>query len=250
MAFCELKIFSESLGVETTVNVIIPQKLNMNGEKHKCLYLLHGLSDDHSIWMRRTSIERYASQYGICIVMPFGSKSFYTDMKYGEKYYTYISEELTKLIQSFFNVSDKRENNYIAGLSMGGYGALKIALRNRNRFSAVAGLSSVTDIVSYSINSKELMTAIFGEELIIPDEENLFKLVENTTDPKPRIFIGVGTEDHLYDQNCRLRDEIKKYNYDLTYRESQGSHSWDFWDEYIKYVLEWLFNTDNELEGK
>ena len=72
MAFCELKLFSESLGIETTVNVIIPQKLKMNGEKHKCLYLLHGLSDDHSIWMRRTSIERYASQYGICVVMPFG----------------------------------------------------------------------------------------------------------------------------------------------------------------------------------
>ena len=99
MAFCEVHIFSEALGVQTTVNVVIPQRSTAgeigiggksNTEKYKCLYLLHGLSDDHTIWLRRTSIERYAQEYGICVVMPFGGRSFYTDMQYGEKYYTYI----------------------------------------------------------------------------------------------------------------------------------------------------------------
>lgn len=81
--------------------------------------MAHGLSDDHSIWLRRTSIERYAAQYGICVVMPCGDKSFYTDMKYGNRYYTYFAKELPGIVREFFHVSDKREDNYIAGLSMG-----------------------------------------------------------------------------------------------------------------------------------
>ena len=89
MALCEIRLYSEALGMQTTVNVVIPQKntageIGVNGkadrEKYKCLYLLHGLSDDHSIWLRRTSIERYAQKYGICVVMPCAGRSFYTDM--------------------------------------------------------------------------------------------------------------------------------------------------------------------------
>ncbi len=253
MAFCEMHLFSESLGVQTTVNVVIPQK-HTGGEigvsnkaskgKYKCLYLLHGLSDDHSIWLRRTSIERYAQEYGICVVMPFGGRSFYTDMKYGEKYYTYISKELPRLMQDFFNVSDKREDNYIAGLSMGGYGALKIALKNCDCFCAAAGLSSAADIVKRSQGIGQILKPIFGEDLKIPDSENLFKLAEKQNDNplKPRIYMAVGTEDFLYEDNCKLKEKFQSLNYDYTYKESAGTHSWEFWDEYIQYVLKWMFD--------
>ena len=155
MAFMDFKFFSESLGMQTEVYVVMTQRSSAGeigienkaeAKKYKCLYLLHGLSDDHTIWLRRTSIERYATEYGICVVMPCGHRSFYTDMKYGGKYYTYIAKELPRVIREFFNVSDKREDNYIAGLSMGGYGALKIGLREHGSFCAAAGLSSVADI--------------------------------------------------------------------------------------------------------
>ena len=101
MAFMNLKFYSEALGMQTEVYIVIPQKstageigveTNAKADRYKCLYLLHGLSDDHSIWLRRTSIERYASEYGICVVMPAAARSFYTDMKYGQKYYTYIAK--------------------------------------------------------------------------------------------------------------------------------------------------------------
>ncbi|MBQ4518957.1 MAG: esterase family protein [Clostridia bacterium] len=252
MAFFEMHIYSESLGVQTTVNVIVPQQSNsgeigvataVEKKQYPCLYLLHGLSDDHSIWLRRTSIERYAQKYGICVVMPFGGRSFYTDMKYGEKYYTYIAEELPRLMQEFFPVSGKREDNYIAGLSMGGYGALKIALRNCEKFCAAAGISSVADIEKGKERFRNALIPAFGEELVIPKEENLFTLAEekNSHPQKPRIFMGVGTDDFLYEDNCRLRDAFQKLDYDYTYRESDGIHSWEFWDEYIQYVLEWMF---------
>lgn len=252
MAWSELHIFSEALGMQTTVNVIIPQRStggeigvtnNAGAEKYKCLYLLHGLSDDQSIWHRRTSIERYAQDYGICVVMPCGGRSFYTDMKYGEKYYTYIAKELPRIIQEFFNVSDKREDNFIAGLSMGGYGALKIGMRECEQFCAAAGLSSVADIVGRAETFKDVYVPVFGEELIIPDSENLFEIAEQTDkNPlKPRIFMGVGTEDFLYDGNQRLKEKFEALSFDYTYRESEGTHSWEFWDEYIQYVLKWMF---------
>ena len=250
MALIELKFFSENLGMQTETVVIIPQK-STNGEigikgksldgKYKCLYLLHGLSDDQTIWQRRTSIERYVADYGICVVMPCGGRSFYTDMKYGGKYFTYITEELPKIISEFFNVSDKREDRYIAGLSMGGYGALKAALKNPEKYCAVAGLSSVADIKCGMFD--EVLMPVFGEKLNIPDDEDLFFLAKNVNENslKPRVFMGVGTEDFLYDQNSRLKEHFEALDYDYTYRESAGVHCWDLWDEYIKYVLEWMF---------
>lgn len=250
MALIELKFYSQMLGMQTEAYVVVPQK-STNGEigikgksdvdEYKCLYLLHGLSDDHSIWLRRTSIERYAAEYGICVVMPCGGKSFYTDMKYGMKYFSYITEELPRVISEFLKVSTKREDRYIAGLSMGGYGALKAALRRPDLYSAAAGMSSVADIKVR--NFDEVLVPVFGEEINIPDEEDLFYLAEKTNnDPmKPRIFMGVGTEDFLYDSNVKLKEKFEQLDYDFTYRESQGTHCWEFWDEYIQHVLKWMF---------
>ena len=125
MAFLELNVYSEALGMQTQVYVCMPQKNNRgeigigNAEtdKPKCLYLLHGLSDDHTIWLRRTSIDRYAQNNGLCVIMPDGARSFYTDMRHGGKYYTYISEELPRILSGLLNISTKKEDTFIAGLS-------------------------------------------------------------------------------------------------------------------------------------
>lgn len=240
MAFIDLKIYSEELGMKTGVYVIIPERRKA-GEVLKTLYLLHGLSDDHTTWMRRTSIERYAEKYGICVVMPFAGKSFYCDMKYGMNYYTYIAKELPEIMKTLFGLSDERENNFAAGLSMGGYGALKLALREKGRFCAAAGLSAGCDIATRK--SKSYYPSVFGSEEA-PKEDNLFELASAGSDDeiKPRIYLGVGTEDFLYEENQRFKAHLLKLGYDLTYRESHGTHNWDFWDEYIKYVLEWMFD--------
>lgn len=251
MAFIELNIFSEALGTQQQVYVVIPQP-STNGEigiknkgqteKFKTLYLLHGLSDNHSIWLRRTAIERYAQEAGLCVVMPFGDRSFYTDMKYGGKYYTYIAKELPRIIDDMFNVSAKREDRFIAGLSMGGYGALKIGMRECDTFSAVAGLSSAADIKAVKDRFLQDMINIFGEDLYIPDDEDLFEIAKkcNESPNRPRIYMGIGTEDYLYEVNQPLRKLFESLDFDFTYRESPGTHSWEFWDEYIQYVIKWI----------
>ncbi len=249
MALVNVNLYSEALGMQTTVKVIIPQK-STAGEigitnkskigKYKCLYLLHGLSDDHTIWMRRTSIERYAAQYGICVVMPCGAKSFYTDMKYGMKYYTYIAKELPMLMEDMFNISDKREDRYIGGLSMGGYGAMKIALKEQGKYSAAFGLSSVADINNSNFDA--VLLPVFGGE--ISDSDDLFELTiaHSTDEIKPRIYMTVGTEDFMYEDNVRLSEHIKKLNYNYTYIETDGAHSWELWDRTIQDALTWMFN--------
>lgn len=251
MALSELHFFSEALHMQTSVYVVIPQRKSSGeigvsngakGEKYPCLYLLHGLSDDYTIWLRRTSIERYAQEYGICVVMPSGDRSFYTDMKYGGQYYTYIAKELPRVIQEFFNVSDRREDNFVAGLSMGGYGALKIGMRECDRFCAAAGLSSVADIGERVKFFRDAAVPIFGEDLIVPPEDDLLQLArkQNSNPNKPRIFMAVGTEDFLYEDNQKLRTLYEELNYDYTYRETPGAHTWDFWDTQIQNVLKWM----------
>lgn len=254
MAYIQLHVFSPALGMQTEVAVIIPQKdttgeigigNQANDHQYKTLYLLHGLSDDHSIWLRRSSIERYATEYGICVVMPFGGRSFYMNQKNGENYYTYISKELPALMSEFFRVSNKREDRYIAGLSMGGYGALKIALKNSNSFCMAAGLSSVANIRNEMW--KEHLENMIGKENYLPDDEDLFALttaMENSP-TKPKLYMCCGTEDFLYADNVALRDHIQKLNFDYTYEEEPGVHCWEYWDKKIQRVLAWMFKENN-----
>lgn len=131
MALLRCNFFSDVLGMSMSMTVILPQKtrnqIGMAGaaptDRHPCLYLLHGLSDDDTIWSRRTSIERYVAPLGLAVIMPNVHRGFYTDMAHGYRYWTYISEEIPALAQSFFHISDRREDTFVAGLSMGGYGA-------------------------------------------------------------------------------------------------------------------------------
>ena len=249
MAFIELNIFSNTMQMQQPVYVVMPQITNPQS-KPKCLYLLHGLSDNHATWMRNTSIERYAQKYNLCVVMPFGNKSFYTDMKHGEKYFTYVAIELPKIIENMFNVSDKREDRFIAGNSMGGYGALKIAMRECDRFSAAIGLSSAVDVASRNLishaNCDLILENVFGHPLSIPDNEDLFKLAEkcSKSDNMPQIYMAVGTEDYLYGDNQRFKEKLSSLGVDYTYEEGEGGHSWAFWDKYISRALDWL------LKGK
>lgn len=254
MALIEIKFASEVLGMQTSINVIVPQRSagseigidhTAKDEKYKTLLLLHGLSDDNSIWLRRTSIERYATELGIAVVMPSAERSFYTDMKYGDRYYTYISREVPRISREFLPLSEKREDNFVMGNSMGGYGAMKIAMKNPNSFSAAAGLSSVADIEGSMSRYPNLRRVIFGEDEI-PVDENLFDIAQSTSgnEIKPRILMIEGTRDFMYDANIRLKEKFESLDYDYQYMEAPGGHTWAFWDKYTLYALKWLLQIE------
>ena len=250
MIFNEIHFISGALGMHTSALVLLPDypgfaKYGSDGKSFKALYLLHGLSDDETIWMRRTSLERYAENRGLAIIMPRGDRSFYCDLDNGTRYFEYIARDLPAMVTSHFRVSDLREDNYAAGLSMGGYGALKLALRAPERFSAAAALSAVTD---WPESLQTVVPGVMGNNYVCPPEDDLYYLADELkrrrdsgdfTAPT-RFFIGCGTEDVLLPQSKAFTVKLADDGWNVVYRESAGCHSWEFWDEYIQYVLEWL----------
>ena len=139
----------------TAITVILPTPEQENepiAKDMKVLYLLHGMYGDESSWIRYSNVERYAKDLGgnMAIVMPGVGNSFYQDMVHGERFYTYMTEELPKFIQGLFPVSKKREDTYIAGLSMGGYGAFFLALSRPDLYSAAASFSGAVDIAFHA----------------------------------------------------------------------------------------------------
>ena len=255
MALFHVNFFSEALSMCMSMDVILPEqttaqigmKGGASGKPYKTLYLLHGMSDDHTIWQRRTSIERYVSELGIAVVMPTVHLAWYTDMAQGNRYWTFISDELPKKCRSFFaNMSDKREDNFAAGLSMGGYGAFKLGLCASDSFCAVASLSGGLDVVDTCTKNSDnpIWQQIFGPADQVKGSENdLFAAAERlkaSGKPLPKMYQWCGTEDFLYEQNVRMRDHLLSLGYDLTYEESAGDHAWNYWDEKIQTVLRWL----------
>ena len=252
MAFIRIDFMSEVLGRQTSIDVIIPQKRTSgeigigngsNREKYKTLLLLHGLSDNSTIWARRTSIDRYATEKGIAVIMPSGDRSFYTNMRYGDKYADFIGQEVLKVAREYLPLSEKREDTFVAGNSMGGYGAMKMALKFPETFVAAAGLSSVADVKSFMKEyTPDLGKVIFGEE--VPASEDLFALTTaNEKNPlRPRLYMIEGLGDFMLEDNRRLQAHIKALDYDFTYEEYEGVHDWAFWDTYIQKVLNWMFD--------
>lgn len=259
MALLHVNFFSDVLGMSVNMDVILPQQtisqIGMAGRrrtgKYPTLYLLHGMSDDHTIWQRRTSIERYVSDLGIAVVMPTTHLGFYTDTAYGMRYFTFISEELPAICRDFFpNMSDKREDTLAAGLSMGGYGAWKLALAASDTFGAGASLSGALDMARHDRIQQELTTdrrcfwdGIFGDTGHMAGTKNdllyLAETLKASGKPLPRLYAWCGTEDFLYENNKDAWAAVRALGYDLSSHESAGDHQWRYWDEHIVNVLKW-----------
>ncbi|GAA3404523.1 alpha/beta hydrolase family protein [Paenibacillus hodogayensis] len=244
MAFIQCNFSSRTLQVGVSVNVLLPDPKPDQPEDYKypTVYLLHGLSDDHTAWMRWTSLERYARNKEVAIVMPAVNRSFYTDMVGGYPYWTFVSEELLDVTRAMFPLSRKREETFAAGLSMGGYGAFKLALRRPDLFAAAASLSGALDIANKPNWGRDF-AYIFGEGSTVPPEDDLLKLAEQVAageGPKPKLFQACGTEDFLYEANQAFLQHARSLKLDLHYEEGPGNHNWEYWDKYIGRVLDWL----------
>ena len=247
MALLEVNFDSQVLGLSLGANVILPEHPEAGKEPPAVLYLLHGLSDDHTIWSRRTAIERYAAKYNLAVVMPDAYKSFYCDMRHGSDYWTFFSEELPALIRRWFKVSGDPAKTFVAGLSMGGYGAFKLALGCPGQYAAAASLSGSLDLAHHIHDEWDecrlrTFNAVFGDMENIPGSGNdliaQVKALESV--PDTEFYVACGTEDFLYADSVNFRDAAAEKGLHLTYEEPGGDHTWSFWDTYIQRVLEWL----------
>ena len=260
MAIIEVNFISKCLMRTVTFNAIIPvdkfgpQAENAEQKPLKTLYLLHGIFGNYTDWVNGTRIQAWAEANDLAVIMPSGENRFYLDdEKSGELYGEFIGKELVEFTRKLFPLSDKREDTFIAGLSMGGYGAIRNGLKYAENFGCVIGLSAalVHDTWKDADNSAPIFTfrrnyyeAIFGEYDKVKGSDKdpkalLLKLKEEGR-PVPKMYLCCGTEDGLVTAHREFRDFLNENGVDLTYVEGPGKHDWVFWDTYIKKVLDWL----------
>ena len=252
MAFLEIEYNSKVLEMERHVNVIYPDASEIDpalveDKDIPVLYLLHGMGGNENSWRKRTNIERLLRHTNLIVVMPSTDLAWYTNTNYGHRYYDAIVKELPEVLQRFFpNMSRKREKTFIAGLSMGGYGAYKIALRT-NRFSYAASFSGAlglgidgTSLDDLPGDSRAYWEGVFGD-LDSPDmKQHFLTSMVAESDKKTKFYAWCGEQDFLYKANQVAVKELKKLGLKLDYKHSPGKHEWYYWEKQLEYLLEWL----------
>jgi S-formylglutathione hydrolase FrmB len=266
MALLQAMVMSRALMRNVPMQVILPvDRLDPSGRREddgaplKTLYLLHGIFGSCASWVAETRIKRWAEERGLAVVMPSGDNGFYVDRpvsfnRFGE----FVGEELVELTRRMFPLSARREDTYIAGLSMGGFGALRNGLRYHRTFGAIAALSSAFVLEGWLDPARDdpriarnrgYYESCFGDlSAALGSDKNPKFLVdsllaEQARGPEtrlPRIYLACGTEDALLANNRDFRDFLRSRGVDFSYEEGPGAHDWDFWDAQIKKVLDWL----------
>jgi len=235
MAFCELRHFSAALGKNTSTNVILPDP-SIPGPYH-VMVLLHGLSDDHTIWSRRTSIERYAEGLPLIVAMPNGDRGFYCDAVEGFDYGKAAGEELPSVIRHYFPTQEKM---CVTGLSMGGYGALRLALAYPETFVSAVSHSGATQFGSANLADWEEEVPPEYVRILGQTPKNgpcdLYHLAKSAR-PLPHLRIDCGVDDFLIGQNRHFHAFLKAENIPHEYEEFPGDHNWAYWDLHVQEAL-------------
>lgn len=270
MALIQVNFLSKSLMRTVPLHVILPvDKLTFPGmplreeKPFKTLYLLHGIFGNYTDWVSGTNIQRWAEEKDLAVVMPSGDNMFYVDQEASHNYYgELIGQELVEITRKMFPLSHRREDTFIAGLSMGGYGAIRNGLKYHGTFGYIAGLSSAmlidglearTNDTPFFIERRDFAESFFGDLSRVKDSDKdpkwlVKKLIAEQAD-LPKMYLACGVEDSLLEPNREFRDWLLAAGVDVTYEEGPGSHEWDFWNRYIKKVIGWLPLEDDAKAG-
>lgn len=252
MALTTLQWYSDVLGKQTTTQVLLP---DVGKPPFATFYLLHGRSDDHTIWLRRTRLEVYAARYPLIIVLPDGHRGFYTDNVDGLAWAKHIGEELPAMIERHFQARPARAARAIGGLSMGGYGALRVGLGYADRFcsinshSGAVGWGRFRDGVTREQEAKRLgwdafvraeMRRIFGVKALRggPHDPVPYARKAKRAGRLPGLLIDCGVDDFLIESNRDFARDLEEAKIPHIYREFPGAHDWDYWDLHIREALE------------
>lgn len=219
----------------------------------KSLYLLHGFSGSHADWLSFSRIRELSDKFKIAVFMPSGENHFYLDdEELGALHGEFVGKELVEFTRRMFPLSTHKEDTYIGGLSMGGYGAIRNGLKYADTFGRIIALSSAilpyriagaSEDYSDGISDYKYLTRVFGDlnELKGSDKdpEALVLGLKERGAALPQLYMACGTEDFLLDVNRKFHDFLTGENIKVTYKEGPGAHTWDFWDQEIEHALDW-----------
>lgn len=243
MPLFKIEFDSKYLVQKSIMNVYIPDNIMDDFQNHKVLLLFHGMNGDENDWIRYGNLIHIANQYQIIVIMPRMMNSFGVNAVHGNNYSAYIIEEIYEYAHRWLNLSRKKEDNYLAGLSMGGYITLYNGLKNQNLFSYLGSFSAPLD-VNKIVNvyqrlepNKRIYHTAFGEGDFSESELNIPYLVKNSS-INSKIFLYCGTSDERYDTNVEVFELLKQKNADVIFMDDDGNHTWDRWEKYLKEFLE------------
>lgn len=250
-------VFSNSLMMETGITILT---CGESGQQtpYKVAYLLHGVCGSNTNFMDSTMLSVYAAQYRCIFVMPDAHRSFYADMAYGQKFFTYVAEELPEICRDVFNISAQPEDTTVMGVSMGGYGALKCALTYPERYNACCALSpgslylkdflremrdhdqKGTPLSPWGSALIDDFRAAFGSDFRWSEQIELLELAKKIEDPAkaPWFYTACGTEDDLLPINQRFAGDMKRMAFDYKFEEFTGNHDWYFFDKALHKALD------------
>jgi putative tributyrin esterase len=259
MAVCEFHLDQNNvLQKMTSFTAIVPEG---KPGPFPVFYLLHGLSDDHTAWTRRSNIERYVSGLPLMVVMPNGERGFYTDAKEKPRaaFETNLVQDIIGFVDRTFQTIPTREGRVIAGLSMGGYGAAKLALKYPDLFCAGVSHSGAVQFGEHAYAAdddwgREWRAVLGPNPKGGPDD--IFALAEKIDRTKlPALRIDCGVDDFLIEENRALGAHLTSLGIPHEYVEHPGEHNWQYWNLHILDTLRFFtsvlgiegFNTEGHL---
>lgn len=238
MALCEVKFFSDSLQKQDTMNVIVPEGRG----PFPVLYLLHGLSDDYSIWLRRTSIERHVAGTRLIVVMPDTHRFFYVNdaRPGGPAYEDHLIKDVVGFVDRVFPSIRHRRGRAVAGLSMGGFGAMMLAMKNPGMFCAAVSHSGAL------LFGTRCNTDVPGPEdagylqAALPRRKyDCFALARKIKAGRRKLAVrfDCGQDDFLIEHSRRFHVHLEKIGLEHEYAEHPGEHTWDYWDQHVGQTI-------------
>ena len=247
MSLIGMHYFSQALNKSTGVNVILPlpRRAELPCKNLPVLTLLHGMGDDYTMWLRRTGVERYALDRGVAVVMPDGGLSCYHNMLHGGRWRDYILDELPMLLRSLLPLSARREDNFIAGCSMGGFGALKLGMARPEQYAMIGCFSAAhMEYRPDHPRNKAMLMRVYGETLDACDaqiERDIY--TANAGSQRLRVWHACGDQDVLRENALKSRDffgSLPPGAVDYSFATLPGKHDWTLWDAMLAEFMHLL----------
>jgi len=234
MSLHEIRFWGASIQQCASMMAVLPAS---SSKPFPVLYLLHGLSDDHTGWVRRTSIERYVESHHVAVVMPASLRGWYCNdpRPGGWAYEDHIVKDVIGYVDATFRTIPSREGRAVAGLSMGGFGALMLAMKHADKFRAACSHSGALDFL-YT-RQRDFLNVYF--DVFPPETYNLFDLAKThaASGPEVAMRIDCGHEDVLLDANREFHAHLSSLNLAHEYEEFPGGHTWDYWDLHVQKTV-------------
>lgn len=251
MNFIHCEFPSDTLHAYVPLTVLLPKPMSSPLEQprrrdsYPVVYLLHGALESGNNWIYRTDLAELVDQKEIAAVLPSAGNSFYLDEPEGPQYYTYLTEELPEYLGRTFPLSHRREETFIGGLSMGGYGSLYAALRKPRQYSkafSLSGAMNIRTVASFVSNCGATLPSQLRRRRELQNSPyDLFPMVEQANPQAlPAMFLACGTEDALIRDNRRMAQVLENRGVPFTYQEASGTHNWAFWRPWLTRAFDFL----------